>query len=194
MRKGRTRGSATSTAVRARAREKFIATLRATCNVSEAARTAGIDRATAYRWRDANKEFLGLWLDAEKEAADALEGEAWRRGVEGVEEPVFHQGKVCGHIRKYSDRMLEILLKGHKPKRFVEKAAVEINQSQTLRVGIDREAYRRALRDPAARLAANTLIKAMSKPEAVVVEAKVVRKRKPRKKAKAKTRARKAKA
>ena len=80
------------------------------------------------------------------------------------------------------------------PKDWGDRPLIEIDQSQTVQVGIDREAYRRALRDPAARLAANTLIKAMSKPEAVVVEAKVVRKRKPRKKAKAKTRARKAKA
>jgi hypothetical protein len=41
-----------------------------------------------------------------------LEAEARRRAVQGWDEPVFHQGRKVGTIRKYSDRMLEILLKG----------------------------------------------------------------------------------
>lgn len=60
-------------------------------------------------------------------ATDALEAEARRRAVDGVPEPVFHQGKKCGTVKKYSDRMLEILLKGHRPEKFREK--VDMNHS-----------------------------------------------------------------
>lgn len=105
----------------ARAREIFLKELRETANVSASARAAGVARRTVYVWRYADPEFAEAWADAELEAADTLEREAWRRAVEGVDEPVFHLGQKCGQIRRYSDRMLEILLKGHKPEKFVER-------------------------------------------------------------------------
>ena len=108
-----------------RAREKFLAVLQATCNVSESCRAANISRPAAYAWRGDDEDFAVAWADAEAQARDLLEREAWRRATEGWEEPVFHKGEVCGAIRRYSDRMLEILLKGHKPERFVEKRVLE---------------------------------------------------------------------
>ncbi len=85
-----------------RARETFLATLRKTCNVSAACRTAGISRTAAYAWRRDETDFAVEWDDAEAEAIDELEGVAYERALSGQ-----------------SDRMLEILLKGHKPERYV---------------------------------------------------------------------------
>lgn len=87
-----------------RAREVFLARLAETCNVSEAARTAGISRRAAYDWRDADPDFAADWADAEEIAADLLEKTAWERATTDK-----------------SDRMLEILLKAHRPKKYVEK-------------------------------------------------------------------------
>ena len=87
-----------------RARELFLDTLRLSCNVSASARAAGIGRATAYQWRDADPDFAEAWKEAESEAVDSLEQVAWDRATDGQ-----------------SDRMLEILLKGHRPERYVEK-------------------------------------------------------------------------
>jgi hypothetical protein len=100
---------------RARARQKFLKRLAETCNVSEASRVAGIARSTAHDWRGANGEFAKAWDEAIEQARDALEAEARRRAVEGWNEPVYQQGKKVGTIRRYSDRMLEVLLKGHRP-------------------------------------------------------------------------------
>jgi hypothetical protein len=108
-----------------RAREIFIATLSEFCNVSEAARAAGIARSTAYEWREDDAEFAALWDEAEQHAADKLEREAWRRAVEGVEKPVYYRGDEVGHVKEYSDRMLEILLKGHRPEKFVDRIKAE---------------------------------------------------------------------
>lgn len=108
-----------------RAREKFIAVLAEQCNVSEAARAAGIGRTTAYEWRESDPTFAALWDEAEQVAADKLEREAWRRAHDGFEEPVYYQGDVVGTITKYSDRMLEILLKGHRPEKFVDRIKAE---------------------------------------------------------------------
>jgi transposase len=112
-----------------RARATFIETLAETCNVSEAARRAGIARRTVYEWKDADPEFAADWLDAEETAADKLELEARRRAVEGVDKPITFQGAVTGTYKEYSDKMLEILLKAHRPDKFVERNKVDVTVS-----------------------------------------------------------------
>ncbi|MBU0781005.1 MAG: hypothetical protein KKC72_13305 [Alphaproteobacteria bacterium] len=92
-----------------RARETFLATLRETCNVSAAARAAKIGRSTAYDWRDADEAFAAAWDDAEEEAVDALEMRARERALDN------------------SDRMMEILLKAHRPDKYVDKLRSEIS-------------------------------------------------------------------
>lgn len=99
-----------------RARETFLDTLRETCNVSEAARAAGIGRRTAYDWRDADEAFAAEWDDAEDEAIDKLEKVARDRAIDG------------------SDRMMEILLKAHRPDKYVERFKGEVSGSMTLNV------------------------------------------------------------
>jgi hypothetical protein len=108
----------------AKARETFLKTLGETCNVSEACRRAGIGRASAYDWRDDDQGFAAAWAEAEQEAADRLEREAWRRGVDGIDKPITYQGKVTDTYREYSDRMLELLLKAHRPDKYVERREV----------------------------------------------------------------------
>lgn len=104
---------------------KFLDVLRATCNVTEAAKAAGVARRTAYEWRDADERFRAEWDDAEQEAADALEREAWRRAVEGTDKPVTYQGVITATFREYSDRMLELLLKAHRPEKFKDRVSNE---------------------------------------------------------------------
>ena len=55
--------------------------------------------------------------------ADALEDEAVRRAVDGVDEQVFYQGKACGVVRKYSDTLLIFLLKGRRPERYRDRSS-----------------------------------------------------------------------
>lgn len=93
---------------RARAEATFLEQLRLTCNVSHAARSAGIGRRTAYDWRDADPEFAAAWDEAEEEAIDALELAARERAIDG------------------SDRMMEILLKAHRPEKYVDKLKTEL--------------------------------------------------------------------
>lgn len=104
-----------------RARETFLSVLRETCNVSEAARTAGVSRTAAYEWKAADESFAAAWADAEEEAADKLEREAWRRAVDGTDKPVTFQGIITATYKEYSDRMLELLLKAHRPDKFIER-------------------------------------------------------------------------
>ena len=98
------------------AREKFLEALSITANVREAAEAAGISRRTAYDHRDADEEFRKEWDEVINDAVDRLEREAWRRAAEGWEEPVYYQGQPVGTVTKYSDRMLELLLKANRDK------------------------------------------------------------------------------
>jgi hypothetical protein len=91
-----------------RARETFLAVFRDTCNVSEAARAAGVGRRTVYDWRDADPAFAAAWDEAEEEAVDALEAAARKRAMES------------------SDRLMEILLKAHRPAKYMDRSKTEI--------------------------------------------------------------------
>lgn len=101
--------------------------------MSFAARAIGRARSRAYGLRAEDPDFAAAWSDAVDEAIDRLEREAWRRAVEGLEEPVFYQGKVCGVVRRYSDRMLEMLLKAHRPEEYRERHTLEHSGGMMLR-------------------------------------------------------------
>lgn len=96
----------------------FLKALSRTGNVSEACRAAKIERSTVYRHRDADKVFAALWVDAQSEAADWLEKEAYRRAVTGWLEPVYQRGEKVGTVRKYSDQLLIRLLEANNPDKF----------------------------------------------------------------------------
>ena len=90
-------------------------------------------------------EFHEAWDAALEIGNDYLEKEAQRRAVEGYEEPVVHKGiqafvrdaqtgeleldengkPIPLTIRRYSDRMLEILLKARRPEKFRENMKIE---------------------------------------------------------------------
>lgn len=71
----------------------FLSALAVEGVVSRAAALAGVDRVTVHRRRKDDPDFNQACLDAMEEAADALEAEARRRAIEGVHEPVLHQGQ-----------------------------------------------------------------------------------------------------
>jgi hypothetical protein len=48
---------------------------------------------------------------------DLLEDEALRRAEDGVAEPRFYEGRLCGHVQKYSDTLLIFLLKARRPQK-----------------------------------------------------------------------------
>jgi hypothetical protein len=98
--------------------------------VSDASRTAGVSRKTAYQQRSEDSDFAAQWDEALDEACDALEAEARRRAVEGVEQKKFTRGgdpivdPETGEQYKervYSDTLLVFLLKGHRPERYRER-------------------------------------------------------------------------
>src|SRR5260221_9588879 len=108
-------------------------------NVSASVALAGTSRTRVYELRKAEPAFADRWEEAEQVAADRLEQEAWRRAVEGVQEPLVSAGKVVRDddgqpiaIRRYSDQLLIALLRAHRPARFRD-------QSQTVNIAVSPE-------------------------------------------------------
>ncbi len=99
----------------------FLEHLAFTYNVVASCKKAGVSRSAAYRKRWENERFAREWDEALEVGAVTLEAEAIRRSVEGVLEPVFYQGEVVGHIRKYSDQVLMFLLRGAMPEKYRER-------------------------------------------------------------------------
>jgi len=77
---------------------------------------------TLSRGRSYDPEFSAAWDEAVESALDDIEHALRKRAVDGVERPVFYQGKVCGYVREYSDTAAIFLLKGRRPKIFRDRA------------------------------------------------------------------------
>jgi len=102
-----TRKNATQTALDTHWHARFLEILGATCNVTLAAKGAGIDRLTAYNHYNRLPDFAAQWDDAKEAAVELLEAEAWQRA------------------RKVSDTLIIFLLKAHKPAKYRERYEVE---------------------------------------------------------------------
>lgn len=107
----------------------FLSSLAEYGNVSKAADLARLDRATLYRKRGEDEAFSAEWDKALAIGVEALEDEAKRRAYEGWDEPVFHEGIVCGAKRKFSDTLLIVLLKAHKPEKYMDRQKVDNTSS-----------------------------------------------------------------
>lgn len=91
---------------------------------------AGITRRTFYLWMESDPDFNAAATEAIERSVDVLEIEARRRAERGTRRPVYQQGKLVGHTREYSDKLMELLLKAKRPEQYAQKT--EINSySQT---------------------------------------------------------------
>jgi hypothetical protein len=107
----------------------FIAAFAACGRITLASASVGIDRTTHYVWYGEDEAYRKEFNDVRGKVADMLEDEAIRRAVEGVERPLIgtvgkHQSGVIGYVREYSDRLLELLLKGNRPERYKERREI----------------------------------------------------------------------
>lgn len=95
-----------------------------------AAKAAGVCPQTIKNHMKTDLDFEEGMKIAEGEFRDKLEREAYRRAVEGVDEPVFSQklGTQIGVIRRYSDGLLQFIMKKWMPE-YREKVQADVNIS-----------------------------------------------------------------
>jgi hypothetical protein len=119
-------------------KERFLEAFAKCGIITVAAEAAGCNRLTHYKWLKEDPEYPARFADAKEAAADRIDAEIVRRGVQGVEEPVFgtvynDDGKpikkdVVGHIRKYSDLLLIFRAKLLRPE-YRERYEIEMKDT-----------------------------------------------------------------
>lgn len=112
----------TTRAQTAQHKNTFLDHYRGMGNISRACEAAGVDRRTVYKWQEHDGAFALEFQQAQVEAVETLEAEAYRRAVTGVETAVTAPGRgIVGYEQKYSDTLLIFLLKGAAPQKYRER-------------------------------------------------------------------------
>ena len=96
----------------------FLAAYSQVGNITRAAELAEIDRKTHYYWLNNDPTYPERFTEAHESACDRLELEARRRAQQGTAETVYYQGVVVGEKMVYSDSLLALLLRAHRPEKF----------------------------------------------------------------------------
>lgn len=89
-------------------------------NISRAAELCGMTRKTHYYWLKESEAYREAAGELSAAINDRIMREFFRRGVEGVAEPVFYQGEQCGTKMVYDTPALIALAKARMPKKFRE--------------------------------------------------------------------------
>lgn len=111
----------------ARQKADFLAAMARLGTISAASRETGISRSIHYEWMDRDPAYVAAFRDAEDAAVDAMEAEAWRRAVQGVNRPVYQGGKYVGDVTEYSDQVLITMLKAHRPEKYRERVDLTVD-------------------------------------------------------------------
>ena len=90
----------------------YLGFLRACPAPRMAREAAGVSSGSVANWRRQIKGFAALEREAVQDAKDTLLASAYNRAVHGVLKPVFQLGNLVGYEREYSDKLMEVLLKG----------------------------------------------------------------------------------
>ena len=93
----------------------FLRVLGETASVSTACDRTGLRRSTVYQLRNADPAFAERWAAAIDLGVEQLEDSAMKRAIVGVERPVWRGGEQVGTVTHYDNRLLQFLLKAHRP-------------------------------------------------------------------------------
>lgn len=108
---------------------RYIALLRKTGDKSVSARAIGFGPVTIKRHRDEDPAFDAECEEATEEAADALEAEARRRALDGLEREKWigpaEGGRFVTELH-YSDTLLIRLLEANKADKFANRSKTEV--------------------------------------------------------------------
>ena len=111
-------------------RKKALEALAQGQSIKAAAEAADVHRCTivAHMDPDNDPEFAMLADAAIEAGTDAIEDELYRRGVEGLNEPIVYKGVIQKDekgwpvtIKRYSDILLIFNLKARRPDKYAEK-------------------------------------------------------------------------
>lgn len=94
--------------------------------VQLSAKTAGLSLVAIKKHRLSSDEFRIMEEDAKAEFRERLELEALRRGFEGYDEDVYHNGSVVGQQRRFDTTLTVQVLKRHIPE-YTDRVSADVN-------------------------------------------------------------------
>lgn len=125
-------------------------------------------------WRKNDPWFEKMLLEATFETKDLLEAEAYRRAVEGVDEPVIYQGMITTvfdpltgldkvlTVKRYSDTLLQMLLKASDREKYSDQSKLQVDHGGVVGVLVvpgvapDLKNWSEAVAEQQAKFATNT--------------------------------------
>jgi len=110
------------------AKEQFLLFVARSGQLVSSAAQTGVSSQTIRNHREADPAFDERVKDAVERYRDSVDAEIKRRGIDGIEEPVFYQGVVVGWLRRYSDALALAHAKAHDP-RYRERTQLDIKHS-----------------------------------------------------------------
>lgn len=112
-----------------KAASRYLGFYARTGRKADAAHYAGVSYMTIRRWELADETFGQCCMEAHEVYLSHLEREAHRRAVEGWLEPVVagKDPQIVTYVRKFSDRLLELLMKKADPSGYGNREAVTVN-------------------------------------------------------------------
>lgn len=110
-----------------------------TGRITHSARAVGVSYDTVNSFRKNHPEFSAMFEEAVHIYRDRIRQEVFRRGVEGIEEPVFGKDGQVGTKTVYSDRLLELEAKRVDPSYREKGASLEVNTTGGVLVVRDRQ-------------------------------------------------------
>jgi hypothetical protein len=122
-----------------RRKRKFLKNLATSSHVTNSATAAGVAVSTVYNWRDRDPEFFREWMRALAAGYELLEMDLLDRARNGVEKPVFHEGKQVATVTQYNDGIGVKLLLAHKEIVALTRAIAEDISPEQVRVDLDRK-------------------------------------------------------
>jgi hypothetical protein len=102
----------------------FLSAFEVTGCVKWSARVAEIARKTHYCWLESDPKYAVAFKEARVVAADFLESKLVERATVGWLEPVYYQGKVCGHVRRFDSSAAKFLLRAWMPEKYGNQISV----------------------------------------------------------------------
>lgn len=123
-------------------REPFLRQMATIPNVTLACEVSGVSRRQVYRVRSEDEEFRAAWDEAIETACDLLEAVAFEVGATGVERVrrrYDRDGKMIAEEREVlrDTRILELLLKAHRPQKYVDRLRIGADNPDTSQVDAD---------------------------------------------------------
>lgn len=101
--------------------EGFLKLLKEGLTDKDAAAAVGCSTRYFRKRRKEDPDFEEAYQEARLDGNDVIRAEIQRRAVDGVLTPVFHDGKVCGHKRVYSDSLLIHQSKARMPEEYGDR-------------------------------------------------------------------------